>query len=104
VQLFADTQFVKHRASPIEALESRHLLSAISPRFAVANTPAAESAFGVASDGTNFLATVRKDGVIGAQLMSPDGMPIGSFISTGRTGINTAVGEGGLAMAAFGGS
>lgn len=61
----------------------------LSSCYPVANTSQPEFAVSSASDGTNFLVGIqghtRGPKVAGAQLISPDGIRIGGFITTGRT-------------------
>lgn len=60
----------------------------ISARYPVADTAQPELALSSAFDGTNFLIGIGGDAsspnVVGAQLISPAGDPVGDLISTGR--------------------
>ena len=58
---------------------------AIADRFPIANSASPETSYDIAFDGTNFLVAIEAE-TIGAQLVSPSGELVGSFISTGRSG------------------
>ena len=58
---------------------------AIADRFRIANSASPETSYDIAFDGTNFLVAIEAE-TVGAQLVSPSGELIGSFISTGRSG------------------
>ena len=58
---------------------------AIAERFPIANSASPETSYDIAFDGTNFLVAIEAE-TVGAQLVSPSGELVGSFISTGRSG------------------
>ena len=58
---------------------------AIADKFPIANSASPETSYDIAFDGTNFLVAIEAE-TIGAQLVSPSGELVGSFISTGRSG------------------
>ena len=58
---------------------------AIADKFSIANSASPETSYDIAFDGTNFLVAIEGE-TVGAQLVSPSGELIGSFISTGRIG------------------
>ncbi len=64
--------------------------SATSGKFPIATTAKKEFAVSLAFDGTNFLVGIQGDSAnidsVGAQLVSPAGMLVGSIVPTGRLG------------------
>jgi hypothetical protein len=85
-----------------EPLEARRLFAFLT-KFNLAATSAEEGNYGLAFDGTNFLAAIEKDHKIGAQLITPAGAAAAPFVSTGRFGNHTAASFGGQPLVAFGG-
>ena len=84
---------------------------AIADKFPIANSASPETSYDIAFDGTNFLVAIEGE-TVGAQLVSPSGELIGSFISTGRIGssggdetiFNRREGGPGLPQVAFDGT